>query len=405
MVEKSPLSGRNIVLGVTGGIAAYKSVYLLRMLVKAGASVQVVGTSNSLNFIGRSTWESLSGRQPLFGTFETHDPSKIGHIMLAQDVDMIVVAPATSNIIAKAACGIADDLLSTILAAATVPVILSPGMNTAMYENPANIKNMGFLAKERNMIFVEPGTGELACRTSGKGRMAEPAEIFKKMEECLAPARKSGIKWLITGGATREYLDPVRFITNGSSGKTGIALSKAALKTGGDVTFIGINVDPGSNPEYTFIKTVSAAQTSEAVKECVSKADIFIMSAAVADYTVEKSREKIKKGEGTRSIELFRTEDILLATAEMMKPGAVRVGFAAETADLEQNALKKLRNKKLDMIVANLVTGEFDPFGAESNSVKIITADQTESFENIDKYELGRIIVEKAVRIFVEKNG
>lgn len=405
MLEKTLLSGRNIVLGVTGGIAAYKAVSLLRMLIKAGASVQVVGTLNSLNFVGISTWESLSGKPLLVNTFETKDPSKIGHITLAQNVDAIIVAPATANIIAKAACGIADDLLSTILTAATVPVILSPGMNSVMYENPANIRNMAFLIKERNMIFIEPGTGDLACGTSGKGRMAEPEDILKKIEEVLSVKKHSGIKWLVTGGATREYLDPVRFITNGSSGKTGLAIGDAAFRLGGDVTFIGINVTSTPATGLNFLKTVSASQTSQVVKEQVIDADIFIMSAAVADYTVEKSREKIKKGTGSKMLELLRTEDILLATAEMMKPGSVRVGFAAETEALEQNALKKLKDKKLDMIVANIVTSEFDPFGSEINSVKIITGSGTESFDNISKQRLGRIIVDKAVQIFLEKNG
>ncbi|HSW60656.1 MAG TPA: bifunctional phosphopantothenoylcysteine decarboxylase/phosphopantothenate--cysteine ligase CoaBC, partial [bacterium] len=389
MVKNSILDGKKIVLGVTGGIAAYKSVYLLRLLVGNGASVQVVGTQNSLNFIGRATWESLSGRMPLFDTFENSDSSKISHIILAQEVDAVVIAPATGNIIGKAACGIADDLLSTILMAATVPVLFAPGMNTAMYENQATVNNIEMLGKRRNIFFVEPGIGELACGTSGKGRMAEPHEIMQKLEEILSPSLSSGIKWLVTGGATKEFIDPVRYITNGSSGRTGIAIAEAALSSGGDVTFIGVNVETAVSRNIKKIKTVTAAETSDAVRNFVNETDIFVMSAAVADYTPNKSPSKIKKGEGNLVIELSRTEDILLTTIGMMKPGSVRIGFAAETDNLEVNATLKLRKKKLDMIVANLVSEKFDPFGAETNSVKIITESGTESFENVDKYELG----------------
>lgn len=405
MVKNNILKGKKIVLGVTGGIAAYKSVYLLRLLVKNGASVQVVGTLNSLNFIGKATWESLSGRMPLFDTFENSDSSKISHIILAQEVDAVVVAPATGNIIGKAACGIADDLLSTILMAASVPVLFAPGMNTVMYENPATICNIGTLSKRKNIFFVEPQTGELACGTSGKGRMAEPVDIIKKLEEILSPVGSSGVKWLVTGGATREFIDPVRYITNGSSGRTGIAIVEAAFRSGGDVTFVGVNVETSLSRSIKKIKTVTAAQTSTAVKDLVKESDIFVMSAAVADYTPDKNRSKIKKKEDGLVIELSRTEDILQATVDMMKQGSVRIGFAAETENLAENALLKLRKKKLDMVVANLVSEEFDPFGSETNSVTMITESGTESFENIDKHELGRIIVEKAMQIFAVKNG
>jgi phosphopantothenoylcysteine decarboxylase / phosphopantothenate---cysteine ligase len=362
MDKSNILKGKKIVLGVTGGIAAYKSVYLLRLLVQRGASVQVVGTMNSLNFIGRATWESLSGRMPLFDTFENSDSSKISHIILAQEVDAIIIAPATGNILGKAANGIADDLLSTILMAATVPVVFAPGMNTAMYENPATVNNIVTLGKRNNVFFVEPGRGPLACGTSGKGRMAEPENIISKLEDILSPCGHSGIKWLVTGGATREFIDPVRFITNGSSGRTGVAIAEAALKSGGDVTFIGVNVEIPVSRGIKKIATVTSAETHKEVIDLVKEADIFVMSAAVADYKPEKSISKIKKNEGGLVIELSRTEDILVSTADMMKPGSVRIGFAAETENLEENAVLKLRKKKLDMVVANLVSEKFDPF-------------------------------------------
>jgi len=399
------VNNRNILLLVSGGIAAYKSVYLLRMLVKAGASVQVAGTLNSLNFIGRSTWEALSGKHPLFDTFETRDPEHIGHITLAQDVDLIVVAPATANIIAKAATGIADDFPSTILAASSVPVLFAPGMNSAMYLNEANTNNIKVLSKRKNMFFIEPETGELACGTSGPGRMAEPEDIFRKIEQLLSPAVKNGLKWLVTGGATREYIDPVRYITNGSSGKTGLFISDAAFKSGGDVTFIGVNVNAENEYSFKSIRTASAADTMEEVEKHVENTDIFVMSAAIADYTVLKSNSKIKKTGDGLTLELKRTEDILLKTRNMMKKGAVRVGFAAETEDLEKNSLLKMEKKGLDMIVANIVSDSSNPFGSENNSVVIHTSEGFEEHVNISKKLLGKIVVEKALKIYEKKNG
>ena len=402
----SGIFNKNLVLVVSGGIAAYKSVYLLRELTKLGASVQVVGTANSLNFIGKSTWEALSGKTPLFDSFETFDSSKITHITLAQDVDAVIVAPATANIIAKAACGIADDLASTILSAATAPVLFAPAMNTAMFENPANLENIERLKKRANVYFADPESGCLACGTSGKGRMAEPEEIIFKLEEIFYPVKHSGVKWLVTGGATREYLDPVRFVTNGSSGKTGFAVSEAALKSGGDVTFIGVNAEPKFNPGYSLIKTVTAAETAEVVEENVKDVDIFVMSAAIADYSPEKSAQKIKKGENSVTAEFFRTKDILAESVNWTKPGAVRIGFAAETEDLEENARKKLVKKNLDFVVANQVTTEFNPFGADTNTVKIVFADRVEELKNIEKSQLADIIVENALNLYeVKRNG
>lgn len=402
----SGISDKNLLLMVSGGIAAYKSVYLLRELTKIGASVQVVGTENSLNFIGKSTWEALSGKAPLFDSFEVRDSAKITHITLAQDVDAVIVAPATANIIAKAACGIADDLASTILAAATVPVLFAPAMNTAMYENPANLENIEKLKKRGNIHFADPASGLLACGTSGKGRMAEPEEIIFKLEEIFYPVKKSGVKWLVTGGATREYLDPVRFVTNGSSGKTGFAVSEAALKSGGEVAFIGVNAAPKFNPGYSVIKTVTAAETAEIVEKNVKDADIFVMSAAIADYSPEKCVHKIKKGENSVTAEFFRTKDILAESVKWTKPGAVRIGFAAETENLEENARKKLERKNLDFVVANQITNEFDPFGADTNTVKIVFADRVEEFKNIEKSQLADIIVKNAVNLYeVKRNG
>lgn len=394
------LKGYKIVLGATGGIAAYKAVYLLRLFVKSGAEVQVVGTENSKNFIGDSTWESLSGRPPVYDTFRTKNSSEIEHIFLAQDVDAIVVAPATANIIGKMANGIADDMLSTILMAATAPVFIAPGMNTEMYNNPAYKRNEHYLLSRENVYFIEPGMGDLACGTQGKGRMAEPEEIFNFVMNNILPSdEKNKLKWLISGGATREYIDPVRYITNGSSGKTGLAIADASYNLGGDVTFVGINVEKPANAKYKFIPAVSAKESTDVILGEVPKADIFVMSAAVADYSPDKSKGKIKKCDGDMNLVLHRTKDILKSSIGFMKKGAVRVGFAAETENLEENARKKLNEKELDIIVANLVDENNDPFGSDTNTVKIITRDSVLEIKNSSKQIIGRKIVQVALDI------
>ena len=398
------LKGKNILLGVTGGIAAYKAVSLLRFFTKAGADVQVVGTANSLNFIGASTWRALSGKEPLFETFQCADSSKISHISLAQDIDVIVVAPATSNIIAKCANGVCDDLLSTILNARTVPVVFAPGMNTAMYENSATQRNLEFLKGLTDVHFADPGEGELACNTSGKGRMAEPEDIFNLTAKIFDVSDKKGLKWLVSGGATREYIDPIRYITNGSSGKTGHFIAGEAAEKGGDVTFVAANVNISADHRYRKIDVVTAGQMYEEIVKRVPESDILVMSAAVADFTPDKEPKKIKKSDSSLEIKLNRTEDILKSTIDLSGEKMVRIGFAAETDDLEENALRKMKEKKLDMVVANLVSGSSDPFGSDVNSVKIISSEGMETFNNLDKRELSRLIVERAIGLYKVKN-
>jgi phosphopantothenoylcysteine decarboxylase/phosphopantothenate--cysteine ligase len=388
---------------VTGGIAAYKAAGLLRLFKKAGASVQVVGTENSLNFIGASTWRALSGKEPLFETFQSFDTSRISHITLAQDIDAIVIAPATANIVAKCANGICDDLLSTILNARKVPVIFAPGMNTAMYENPSTQRNIDFLKGIDDVFFVDPEEGELACNTNGKGRMAEPDEIFRVAERLLEPKKSSGLRWLVSGGATREYIDPIRFITNGSSGKTGHYIACEAARSGGNVTFVGANVDIPED-RYTKVNVTTAQDMYDVVMNRINDCDVLIMSAAVADFSPVKEDQKIKKGEGSLEIRLDRTKDILKSTIDVSNPKMVRIGFAAETRDLEDNAVRKMNEKKLDMIVANLVSKNNDPFGSDTNSVKLITPEKIEMFDNLDKKALSRLIVERAVNIHKVKN-
>jgi len=404
MISTELLKGKKILLGVTGGIAAYKTVSLLRLFKKAGALVQVVGTDNSLNFIGASTWRALSGKEPLFETFQSFDTSKIPHITLAQDVDVIVIAPATANVVAKCANGICDDLLSTILNARKVPVIFALGMNTAMYENPSTQRNIDFLKCFDDICFVDPEEGELACNTNGKGRMAEPDEIFRVTERLFESKNSSGLKWLVSGGATREYIDPIRFVTNGSSGKTGHYIACEATEKGGDVTFIGANVNFPDENRFIKVDVTTAQDMYDAVMDRIDVCDVLVMSAAVADFSPVKEDQKIKKGEGSLEIRFDRTKDILKSTIDVSSSGMVRIGFAAETGDLEKNAIRKMKEKKLDMIVANLVSEKNDPFGSDTNSVKLITPEKIEMFEDLDKKALSRLIVERAMGLHEVKN-
>jgi len=377
----------------------------LRLLKKAGAEVQIIGTENSLNFVGKATWESLSGKMPLFSSWETPDSSKITHIMLAQKVDCIVIAPATANIIAKAANGIADDLLSTVLCAASVPVIFAPAMNSEMFLNPATERNIKFLQEKKGVHFVATTSGELACSDEGNGRMAEPDEIFAHIKQVVMPKKETRFSWLVTGGASREFVDPVRYLTNGSTGKMGMAIASAASLMGQDVTFIGGNTQEPKNVFYKFEQTVSAEEMYCAVESHIKTADILIMSAAVADYTLPKHLNKLKKGDGELSLNLSRTKDILFLTKTMMSKDKVRVGFAAETENLIENARKKLEKKELDMVVANLVEPDFNPFGSSKNRVVFVFKDSVEELPEMDKSEIGTLIAEKAYQLANKKRN
>ena len=396
-LEVADMKGKHITLAVTGAIAAYKAVPLLRLLRKAGAEVQIIGTESSLRFVGRETWEALSGRPPLFSLWEPNDPAKIAHIMLAQEVDLVVVAPATANIIAKAAGGIADDLVSTVLLAATVPILFAPCMNTAMYDNPATHRNIALLSERPTVGFIDCGTGELACGTEGKGRMAEPEDIFRRISYLLTPKHPEPLRWLIAAGATREYIDPIRFITNGSTGTTGRAIADAAWRQGGRVTLVAGNLPAPLPTDYPVRPVVSAAQMHAEVTELAPQCDILVMSAAVADYTVAKSTAKLKKGERTKTLALESTTDILTATLPLMDARALRVGFAAETENLIENAHGKRQRKQLDMVIANLVSDAHDPFGNSQNRVVIVTQEQAEELPLMSKEALGDLL---SVRIY-----
>jgi len=390
------MKGKHITLAVTGAIAAYKAVHLLRLLRAAGAEVQVIGTEHSLHFIGAETWRALSGRPPLFSLWEQNDPAKISHIMLAQEVDLIIVAPATADILAKAAHGIADDLVSSVLLSATVPILFAPCMNTAMYEHPATQGNIAILANRPRTLVMPCGRGHLACGNDGIGRLAEPEDILATAMFLLTPKKEESLRWLVVAGSTREYFDPIRFISNGSTGLTGRATADAAWRQGDQVTFIAGNMGTLPN-RYPVHPVVSGEEMYKTVMSLAPNCDILFMSAAVVDYAPLCSAHKIKKSTNSRILllELEQTPDILLETASVTLPHCFRVGFAAETENLIGNARDKLERKNLDMVVANEISNEHNPFESTSNKVTIVTKDAVEDVPSMTKEELGVMLADR----------
>lgn len=366
-----PLSGRNILLGVSGGIAAYKAAELVRLLKAAGADVYVVMTESATRFVAPLTFGTLSGNPVRTGLFDENIEGRISHIELTANADALVIAPATANIIGKIACGIADDLLSTVVMAASCPVMVAPAMNCRMYDSPAVRRNIETL-KADGVRFSGPESGPMACNEYGLGRMSEPGDILAALEGVLARRGElSGKKVLVTAGPTVEDIDPVRFIGNRSSGKMGYALAAEAFARGADVTLVTGPVPVAVPQGVNAVSVRNAAGMHEAVMAHAPDADIIIMAAAVADYTPKDvSESKIKKGADSISLELVKTKDILAGLGKYKKKGQVLVGFAAETDDIETNAVKKLREKKLDLIAANPVGGDTG-FGSDYNILRV----------------------------------
>jgi phosphopantothenoylcysteine decarboxylase/phosphopantothenate--cysteine ligase len=368
---------RHIVLGVTGGIAAYKACELTRMFVRGGHSVHIVMTEHARQFVTPLTFSTLSGNPVASGMFDGGAPETIKHIDLADDADLVVVAPATANIIGKVSAGIADDLLSTVIMATKAPVLLAPSMNVNMYENPITQGNIRRLT-ELGYHFVEPESGWLACGWEGRGRLAEPPVIYERAVALLTGQDLANMKILVTAGPTREAIDPVRFISNRSTGKMGYAVASRAAKRGAAVVLVSgpSHLEAPSGVEV--VRVESAAQMSQAVKERFAWADAVIKAAAVSDFTPAKPCDyKMKKDECGDTIELSRTEDILLSLGKN-KGNTILVGFAAETDDVRKNAKKKLTEKNLDMIVANDVSKENSGFAVDTNVVRIITREGPE---------------------------
>ena len=367
------LSGRTVVLGVTGSIAAYKIANLASSLVKKGANVHVIMTKNATNFINPITFETLTGNKCLVDTFDRNFEFSVEHVSLAKQADIFMVAPASANVIGKIANGIADDMLTTTIMACKCHKIISPAMNTNMFENPIVQNNIQKL-KDYGYEIIEPASGYLACGDVGAGKMPEPAVLESYiMREIAMEKDMKGKKVLITAGPTMEKMDPVRFISNHSTGKMGYALAKIAMLRGAEVTLV---TGKTSIPKPDFVKVVnvqSAKEMFEAVDKEFDTQDIVIMSAAVADYRPkEVATEKIKKKDGETAIELERTEDIL-ATMAARKKNQFVCGFSMETENMIENSKAKLEKKNLDMICANNLKVEGAGFGTDTNVVTLIS--------------------------------
>jgi phosphopantothenoylcysteine decarboxylase/phosphopantothenate--cysteine ligase len=369
------MRGKKIVLGVSGGIAAYKAVELLRLYVKAGAEVSVVMTASAQQFVTPLTFQTLSGQPIHTELFSLYQEREIGHISLADRADLFVVAPATANVISKAASGLADDLLSTTLMATKAPILFVPAMNVNMYQNPLYRQNEEKL-KGFGYNFMVPAVGELACGWEGQGKLPEPAAIFEESLRLLTSADLAGETVLVTAGPTREELDPVRYLSNHSSGKMGYAIARAARLRGARVILVSGPTCLAAPEGVVYRPATSAQQMREAVMSALDEATIVIKAAAVADYRPRRrAAAKIKKGQAnTLSLELEKNPDILAELGER-KGERLLVGFAAETGDLIANARQKLTAKNLDLIVANDVTQEGAGFDADTNIVRFLYQD------------------------------
>lgn len=401
------LKGKQVVLGVTGGIAAYKACELCSRLRKAGAEVFVVMTGNACEFVAPLTFETLSNHPVVTDTFRRPETWEVEHVALAKRADIFVIAPATANICAKYAHGIADDMLSTTLLATRAPVLIAPAMNTGMWENKATQENMACLA-QRGVHFIGPDGGFLACGDSGAGRMSEPKDIFAAIEAILCPKQDLlDVKVLVTAGPTRENLDPVRYITNRSSGKMGYAIAEAAAKRGAKVTLVTgpVQLAPPSGVEVVpVLSTEDLYQVM--VSRCVEFA-LIIQAAAPADFCAETiAEQKLKKQQsGGLVLSLKQTPDVAKAVGERKTAGQVLIGFAAETEMLSENARSKLEKKNLDMIVANDVTAPGAGFDVDTNIVTLMTQDETETLPCMKKTQVADELLDRAVRLMDRKRG
>jgi len=395
------LQGKEIVIGITGGIAAYKSAEIVSRLRRLGANVHVIMTRNATEFITPLTFQTLSANQVVTDTFQAPEYWQVEHVALAKLADLFLVAPATASILAKMACGIADDMLSTTLLATKAPIFAAPAMNTGMWTAEATQQNVAIL-KARGVHMIGPDSGRLACGDDGAGRMSEPADIVKEIVLFFDKAEDmKGMKVLVTAGATRERLDPVRFMTNDSSGKMGIAIAEAALRRGAEVTLVHGAVTkaiPGG------IRTVPVESTQDLYDAMIREApeqDVVIQAAAPADYRFRDRQNSKMKKTAEKEITLVLTEnpDVAAAVGERKKPGQTLVGFAAETDDLEANAEKKLKKKHLDLIVANDVTKAGAGFNTETNIATLIWENGREEQPLQQKSELAEKILDKVMEL------
>lgn len=394
------LKGKNVVLGVTGSIAAYKIASLASMLKKMSCNVDVIMTENATNFINPITFETLTGNKCLVDTFDRNFQYNVEHVSLAKKADVVLVAPASANFIAKAAAGIADDMLTTTFLACGCKKIIAPAMNTNMYKNPIvqdNIKKL----KSYDMTVITPDCGYLACGDTGEGKMPEVEVLLEYiLREIQCEKDMAGLKVCVTAGATKEAIDPVRFISNHSTGKMGYAVARNAMLRGAEVTLIAGANNLADVPFVKMVHVVSAKDMYEAVSEAAKEADIVVKAAAVADYTpVNVSDEKIKKKDGDMAIELARTTDILGTLGKNKREGQFLCGFSMETQNMLENSKAKLERKNLDMIVANNVKVEGAGFGTDTNVVTLITADTCVELEKMSKAEVAEKIFDYILKM------
>ena len=394
---KNGIKNKKVILAVCGGIAAYKSIEILRLLKKAEAEVRVILTKNAQWFVGALTFEALSGQPVFTDMFQESSEASLRHIDWAREADGVIIAPATANMIGKLANGIADDPLSTFMLAVTSPVLICPSMNTQMYASQAVQRNLDTLRSD-GYFLMEPGSGQLACGTTGPGRLPEPESIFDRFLGCLSPKDLAGKKILVTAGPTIEPIDPVRFISNPSSGKMGFSVARAAAHRGAEVTLISGPTHLADPMNVTTIRVRTAEEMADHVFQQMENADVIIKSAAVSDYRPQESQvHKIKKGKNELVLRLQQNKDILKALGRKKKH-QVLVGFAAETKDLEKNATQKLAEKNLDIIAGNLVGSSDSGFESDSNTVTLFFKDGTsESLPTMDKLEVAHILLDRIV--------
>ena len=397
------LKGKTILLGITGGIAAYKAAYLASALVKLHASLEVVMTRNATEFIAPLTFEQLTGNKVMVDTFDRNFVHQVEHIALADRTDLVMIAPATANVCAKLAHGLADDMLTTTVLACTCPKLIAPAMNTHMYENPVTQDNLEIL-RRYGWEVIAPASGRLACGAVGAGKLPEPQDLLQYiLREIAFPHDLKGKRVLVTAGPTQESLDPVRYLTNHSTGKMGYAIARRAMERGADVTLISGPTQLERVPFVKMVDVVSAQDMFEAVSARAEESDLIFKAAAVADYTpCDYSGDKIKKKEGDLSIPLKRTVDILSWLGEHRRPGQVVCGFSMETRDMVANSQAKLEKKKVDMICANNLKVSGAGFGVDTNILTVITRQGAEELPLMGKEDAAGQVIDRAVALLGE---
>ena len=394
------LKGKTILLGVTGGIAAYKAAALASALVKQHAAVEVVMTENATQFVTPLTFEQLTGRRTMVDTFDRNFSHQVEHISLAERTDLVIIAPATANVCAKLAHGLADDMLTTTVLACRCPKLIAPAMNTNMYENPVTQDNLDIL-RRYGWDVIEPASGRLACGAVGKGKLPEPEEL---LQHILLHAAKNhdlaGKKILVTAGPTQESLDPVRYLTNHSTGKMGYAIARMAALRGAQVTLVSGPTSITPPPFVNVVKIKSAQDMFEAVAAHAPQADYIFKAAAVADYTpADYNDNKMKKKDGDLSIPLKRTQDILKYLGEHRSPGQIICGFSMETENMLENSRDKLYRKNVDMICANNLKVAGAGFGVDTNIITMITKDSVTELPLLSKEDAADAILNQAISI------